>query len=63
MTLSPAVASGPLAVQVFGGDSEPLPSVTVHLGARQAATGPDGVAVFDGLAAGPLRAVRAPSRI
>ncbi len=49
---SQAMASGPLAVHVTRTGSEPLPGVTVHLGGRHAPTGPDGVAVFDGLPAG-----------
>ena len=50
--ISPALASGPQVVHVTGKGSEPLQAVTVYLGGRHAATGPDGVAVFDGLPAG-----------
>jgi hypothetical protein len=51
-SISTAFASGPQVVHVTGNGSEPLPEVTVYLGGRHAATGPDGVAVFDGLPAG-----------
>jgi hypothetical protein len=50
--ISPALASGPQVVHVTGNGGEPLREVTVYLGGRHAATGPDGVAVFDGLPAG-----------
>ncbi|PKN40778.1 MAG: hypothetical protein CVU60_13940 [Deltaproteobacteria bacterium HGW-Deltaproteobacteria-18] len=49
---SVASAAGPQVVQVMKAGGETLPGVTVVLGGRHATTGPDGVAVFDGLAAG-----------
>ena len=49
---APAFASGPQVVHVTAGGGEALREVTVYLGGRHAATGPDGVAVFDGLPAG-----------
>jgi hypothetical protein len=49
---SAASAAGPQVVQVMKAGGEALPGVTVTLGGRHATTGPDGVAVFDGLAAG-----------
>jgi len=49
---SAASAAGPQVVQVMKDGGEALPGVTVTLGGRHATTGPDGVAVFDGLAAG-----------
>lgn len=48
----PSAAAGPQAVQVTRKGGEALPGVTVTLGGRHAVTGPEGVAVFDGLAAG-----------
>lgn len=47
-----ALAAGPQVIQVTKAGGEALPGVTVFLGGRHATTGPDGVAVFDGLAAG-----------
>lgn len=51
------IAPGPVQVAVKSPDGKPLAGVVVHIGGRYAPTAADGLAILDGMPAGPYKLV------